>query len=158
MEVRNRLTFLDEQTKAPDTKIKMSSNELAQKRTSMAEDRTRKAGDRTDWAEDRTEWAKKRTLMANKRTFLAYIRTAIVVASLAKNESISAFAFIGIIFVSLALLDYLYTEKMIQDEIIKEKEKKAESNLNFGYVMSWVQIIYPVLIAGIALYVLGIYS
>jgi hypothetical protein len=150
MEVRNRLTFLDEQTKAQDTNIKVSSNVLAQKRTSMAEDRT-------EWAEDRTEWAKKRTLMANKRTFLAYIRTAIIVASLAKNESISAFAFIGIIFVSLALIDYLYTEKMIQDEIIKD-EKKAESNLNFGYVMSWVQIIYPVLIAGIALYVLGIYS
>ena len=157
MEVRNRLTFLDEQSKAPDMNIKVSSNVLAQKRTSMAGDRTEWAEDRTEWAEDRTEWAKKRTLMANKRTFLAYIRTAIVVASLAKNESISAFAFIGIIFVSLALLDYLYTEKMIQDEIIKD-EKKAESKLNFGYVMSWVQIIYPVLIAGIALYVLGIYS
>ena len=157
MEVRNRLTFLDEQPKAQDMKIKMSSNELAQKRTYMAGDRTEWAEDRTEWAEDRTEWAKKRTLMANKRTFLAYIRTAIIVASLAKNESISAFAFIGIIFVSLALFDYLYTEKMIQDEIIKD-EKKAESKLNCGYVMSWVQIIYPVLIAGIALYVLGIYS
>lgn len=152
---RNRLTFLDEQLNllsldpSKDPPQPPTSQELAAKRTILAGNRTILAGDRTEWAERRTEWAEKRTIMANKRTFLSYIRTAITIATLAKNENVPIFAVIGIIFVSMALIDYVYTES----GTIVLKEKKA-----FDKVMYFLQFVTPFLIAIVSLVVLGFYS
>ena len=119
--MRNRLTFLDPSPSESDSEpithaVQMRTDEerLADFNKSTAkaktEDKpgTQMALERTKEANERTEMATVRTDLANKRTLLAYVRTALVVAGLAKKEENSAIALVGLVFIGLAMIDYLY--------------------------------------------------
>ncbi len=98
------------------------------------------------------ELAEVRTRMANKRTFLAYIRTALSVAAIAKSYDDNIFGIIGIVFVCVALLDYFYTDITIQNPI------KGACWDAFGkQAVNIFQLIYPVLVAIVSFYVLGLH-
>ena len=98
------------------------------------------------------ELAELRTRMANKRTFLAYIRTALAVAAVAKSYDNNIFGIIGIIFVSIALMDYFYIDITMKNEI------KGKCWDAFGkQAVNIFQIMYPVLVAILSFYVLGLH-
>ena len=164
--MRNRLTFLDpspsENEKTPinhtvqlirtdedraeqyQASIKDAKDESASVGTKMALERTKEANERTEMAEVRTD-------LANKRTLLAYVRTAIGVAGLAKKEENSAIALIGLVFIGLAMIDYMYHYFDVHPPKRCKLPKMCDS---FVYVLS---ICIPVIVAIVAMYVLGLY-
>ena len=119
--IRNRLTFLDpspsENESTPITHaVQMRTDEerLADFNKSTAKAKeddkvgTQMALERTKEANERTEMASVRTDLANKRTLLAYVRTAAVFAGMARTEGNSTIAMIGLVFIGLAMIDYIY--------------------------------------------------
>lgn len=112
---------------------------------------TKMALERTIEANERTEMAAVRTDLANKRTLLAYVRTALAVAALAKKEDSSVIAITGLVFIGLAMIDYFYHYY----DIHPPKRCKLPAMCNtFVYVLS---IGIPVIVAIVAMYVLGLY-
>ena len=164
--MRNRLTFLDpspsENEKTPiDHAVQLIRT--TEDRTAQYEDSirgaensqsqgTKMALERTKEASERTEMAEVRTDLANKRTLLAYVRTAIVVAGLAKNEENSAIALTGLVFIGLAMIDYMYHYFDVHPSKRCKLPKMCDS---FVYVLS---ICIPVIVAIVAMYVLGLYA
>jgi uncharacterized membrane protein YidH (DUF202 family) len=162
--IRNRLTFLDpspsENESTPIThavqmlrtdeartdqyeaSIKDAKDEKASVNTKMALERTTEANERTEMASVRTD-------LANKRTLLAYVRTAIGVAGLAKKEENSAIALIGLVFIGLAMIDYVYHYFDVHPRC-----KLPKMCNRFVYVLS---ICIPIIVAIVAMYVLGLY-
>ena len=163
--IRNRLTFLDpspsENESTPITHavqmIRSDEERLSDFNKSTAkakeEDKpgTQMALERTKEANERTEMASVRTDLANKRTLLAYVRTAIGVAGLAKKEENSAIALIGLVFIGLAMIDYMYHYFDVHPPKRCKLPKMCDS---FVYVLS---ICIPIIVAIVAMYVLGLY-
>ena len=112
---------------------------------------TQMALERTKEANERTEMATVRTDLANKRTLLAYVRTALVVAGLAKKEENSAIALVGLVFIGLAMIDYLYHYFDVHPPQRCNLPKWADSIV---YILS---VGIPVIVAIVAMYVLGLY-
>lgn len=163
--MRNRLTFLDPSPSESDSEpithavqmIRSDEERLADfnKSTAGAEKDT-KAGtqmalERTKEANERTEMATVRTDLANKRTLLAYVRTALVVAGLAKKEENSAIALVGLVFIGLAMIDYLYHYFDVHPPPRCNLPKWADSIVYILYVG------IPIIVAIVAMYVLGLY-
>jgi len=162
--MRNRLTFLDPSPSESDSEpithaVQMRTDEerLADFNKSTAkaktEDKpgTQMALERTKEANERTEMATVRTDLANKRTLLAYVRTALVVAGLAKKEENSAIALVGLVFIGLAMIDYLYHYFDVHPPQRCNLPKWADSIV---YILS---VGIPVIVAIVAMYVLGLY-
>jgi len=164
--IRNRLTFLDpspsENESTPITHavqmVRTDEERLADFNKSTAKAKeddkvgTQMALERTKEANERTEMASVRTDLANKRTLLAYVRTAIGVAGLAKKEENSAIALIGLVFIGLAMIDYMYHYFDVHPPKRCKLPKMCDS---FVYVLS---ICIPVIVAIVAMYVLGLYA
>jgi len=164
--IRNRLTFLDpspsENESTPITHavqmVRTDEERLADFNKSTAKSKeddkvgTQMALERTKEANERTEMASVRTDLANKRTLLAYVRTAIGVAGLAKKEENSAIALIGLVFIGLAMIDYMYHYFDVHPPKRCKLPKMCDS---FVYVLS---ICIPVIVAIVAMYVLGLYA
>ena len=164
--MRNRLTFLDpspsENEKTPinhtvqlirtdddraeqyEASIKDADDPNAKANTKMALERTKEANERTEMATVRTD-------LANKRTLLAYVRTALAVAALAKKEENGNIALTGLVFIGLAMLDYLYHYFDVHHPPRCNLPKWADSIV---YILS---IGIPVIVAIVAMYVLGLY-
>lgn len=163
--MRNRLTFLDptpgENEKTPINHtvqlIRTDEDRKEQYEASIKDAKdtanvgTKMALERTKEANERTEMAEVRTDLANKRTLLAYVRTAIGVAGLAKKEENSAIALIGLVFIGLAMIDYMYHYFDVHPPKRCKLPKMCDS---FVYVLS---ICIPVIVAIVAMYVLGLY-
>ena len=163
--IRNRLTFLDpspsenESTPITHAVQMIRSDETRNKEYEASiEDaqgnkpvNTKMALERTKEANERTEMASVRTDLANKRTLLAYVRTAIGVAGLAKKEENSAIALIGLVFIGLAMIDYMYHYFDVHPPKRCKLPKMCDS---FVYVLS---ICIPIIVAIVAMYVLGLY-
>ena len=162
--IRNRLTFLDpspsENESTPITHaVQMRTDEkrLEDFNKSIAnakdEDKpgTQMALERTKEANERTEWAGVRTDLANKRTLLAYVRTAAVVAGMARTEGNSTIAIIGLVFIGLAMIDYIYQYFKVYPSTRCTLPRMCDS---FVYVLSFC---IPVIVAIVAMYVLGLY-
>lgn len=109
-------------------------------------DNTKMALERTKEANERTEWALIRTEMANRRTLMAYVRTALAVAALSRSEDSSFIAVVGIIFIVMALMDYMYV-------YLKSYGKGEKLCLAFMWIITTLA---PVLVAGISIYALGL--
>jgi uncharacterized membrane protein YidH (DUF202 family) len=163
--IRNRLTFLDpspsENESTPITHaVEMVRTDEARNKEYEASIEGAKDSDskgtimaleRTKEANERTEMASVRTDLANKRTLLAYVRTAIGVAGLAKKEENSAIALIGLVFIGLAMIDYMYH----YFDVHPPKRCKLPKMCNsFVYVLS---ICIPIIVAIVAMYVLGLF-
>lgn len=164
--IRNRLTFLDpspsendstpithavQMIRTEDDRNKEYKAAIDSTEDPNANSNTIMALERTKEANERTEWAKERTDLANKRTLLAYVRTAITVAVLAKKEENPAIALTGLVFIGLAMIDYIYHHFVVHPP----KTCKLPSMCDrFVYVLS---ICIPVIVAIVAMYVLGLY-
>lgn len=152
--MRQRLSFLDPPTEAeplvvelrPPDKREEEFKEAVQKEkpngTEMAVERTKLADDRTDLAIVRTD-------LANKRTLLSYVRTAITVALLAQKQNNSNISIAGIVFISLAFVDYLYHYFWVHPSRFSLPSK-------FDKGLYSIMTFFPVIVAVIAIYVLGL--
>lgn len=164
--MRNRLTFLDPSPSESDSEpithavqmLRTDEDRLKDfKNSTMGAEKDTKVGtqmalERTKEANERTEMASVRTDLANKRTLLAYVRTALAVASLAKKEESSLIAITGLVFIGLAMIDYMYH----YFDVHPPKRCKLPAMCNsFVYVLS---IGIPVIVAIVAMYVLGMYA
>ena len=156
--MRNRLTFLDPSPSESDSEpithavqmIRSDEERLADfNKSTMGAGKDTKAG--TQMALERTEMATVRTDLPNKRTLLAYVRTALVVAGLAKKEENSAIALVGLVFIGLAMIDYLYHYFDVHPPPRCNLPKWADSIV---YILS---VGIPVIVAIVAMYVLGLY-
>jgi len=105
--------------------------------------------ERTKLADDRTDLAIVRTDLANKRTLLAYVRTAISVAVLAQKQDNSLISIAGIVFISLAFVDYLYHYFWVHPGRFSLPSK-------FDKGVYGVMTFFPVIVAAVAVYVLGL--
>jgi len=108
--------------------------------TTMALERTKEANERTDWALIRTE-------MANRRTLMAYVRTALAIAALSRTEDSTFIAVVGIIFIAMALVDYMY---------VYFKSHGQGEKLPFITLMWLITTTAPVLVAAISIYALSL--
>ena len=109
---------------------------------------TQLALERTKLADDRTDLAILRTDLANKRTLLAYVRTAISVAVLSQKQYNSLISIGGFVFISLAFVDYLYHYFWVHPA-----EYSLPSKFDKG--LYGVMTFFPVIVAAVAVYVLG---
>jgi uncharacterized membrane protein YidH (DUF202 family) len=163
--MRSRLTFLDP---SPSETESVPINHAVQmirtdedrssdfKESTVGAEKDKKVGtkmalERTVEANERTEMASVRTDLANKRTLLAYVRTALGVAALVKKEENSTIALIGLVFIGLAMVDYMYHYFVVHPP----KRCKLPMRCNsFVYVLS---VGVPVIVAVVAMYALGLY-
>ncbi len=161
--IRQRLTFLDPPGENEDTPIHAVQMRSDDERESDfnasvkdAKDEkqvgTKMALERTIEANERTEMAIVKTELANKRTLLAYVRTALAISTLAKKEDNSLIAIIGLIFISLAMVDYLYNYFDVHPS------KRCKLPTMCSRVIYVLSIGTPVIVAIVAMYVLGIYT
>ena len=152
--MRQRLSFLETEEiplivelrppnqRAADFKTALEPPEEGPINTQLAVERTKLADDRTDLAIVRTD-------LANKRTLLAYVRTAISVAVLAQKQENSLISIAGIVFISLAFVDYLYHFFWVHPGRIS-----LPSKIDKGLYA--VMTFFPVIVAAVAVYVLGL--
>ena len=150
--MRQRLSFLEPEAeavvelrppeqRAADFKTALEPPEEGPINTQLALERTKLADDRTDLAILRTD-------LANKRTLLAYVRTAISVAVLAQKQENSLISIAGIVFISLAFVDYMYHYFWVHPGSFSLPSK-------FDKVLYGVMTFFPVIVAAVAVYVLG---
>jgi len=149
MSRKKRVSFLDPtyymSVRTDDVRSKefdsaiLNADTSEKKGTIMALERTKEANERTEWALIRTE-------MANRRTLMAYVRTALAVAALSRSEDSSFIAVVGIIFIVMAFMDYMYV-------YLKSYGKGEKLVLAFMWIITTLA---PVLVAGISIYALGL--
>lgn len=149
MSRKKRVSFLDPtyymSVRTDDVRSKefdsaiLNADTSEKKGTIMALERTKEANERTEWALIRTE-------MANRRTLMAYVRTALAVAALSRSEDSSFIAVVGIIFIAMAILDYIY--------VYFESHAQMQKYIYTLIFMRGVTTLAPVLVAGISIYAL----
>ncbi len=146
MSRKKRVSFLDPtyytSVRTDDDRIKEFKTAADSKNgTAMALERTIEANERTEWALIRTE-------MANRRTLMAYVRTALAIAALSRSEDSSFIAVVGIIFIVMALMDYMY--------VYFESHAQMQKYIYTLIFMRVITTVAPVLVAGISIYALGL--
>lgn len=149
MSRKKRVSFLDPtyymSVRTEDVRSKefdsaiLNADKSEKKGTIMALERTKEANERTDWALIRTE-------MANRRTLMAYVRTALAIAALSRSEDSSFIAVVGIIFISMALIDYMYV-------YLKSHGQGEECPVTLMWLITTTA---PVLVAVISIYALSL--
>lgn len=151
---RQRLSFLESEAEPlvlelrPPEERKQSFEQAQIPPLDKGPINTQLALERTKLADDRTDLAILRTDLANKRTLLAYVRTAISVAVLAQKQNNSLISIAGIVFISLAFVDYLYHYFWVHPA-----EYSLPSKFDKG--LYGVMTFFPVIVAAVAVYVLG---
>ena len=149
MSRKKRVSFLD-----PTYYMSVRTDDVRSKEFDLAiTDKTENKGtimalERTKEANERTEWALIRTEMANRRTLMAYVRTALAIAALSRSEDSSFIAVVGIIFIVMALTDYMY--------VYFESHAQMQKYIYTLMLMRLVTTLAPVLVAGISIYSLGL--
>ena len=144
MSRKKRVSFLDPtyymSVRTNDERNDQFKNAVkSENSTTMALERTKEANERTDWALIRTE-------MANRRTLMAYVRTALAIAALSRTEDSTFIAVVGIIFISMALIDYMYV-------YLKSHGQGEELPVTLMWLITTTA---PVLVAAISIYALSL--
>jgi hypothetical protein len=152
--VRQRLSFLEAEEEPLVVEFRSSKDreddfEAALKPPNEGPINTQLALERTKLADDRPDLAILRTDLANKRTLLAYVRTAISVAVLAQKQNNSLISIAGIVFITLAFVDYLYHYFWVHPA-------KYSLPSKFDKWLYSVMTFFPVIVAAVAVYVLGL--
>jgi hypothetical protein len=151
--MRQRLSFLEPEAEPLVVELRPPEQRVEDFNTAQIPPKeglinTQLALERTKLADDRTDLAILRTDLANKRTLLAYVRTAISVAVLAQKQNNSLISIAGIVFISLAFVDYLYHYFWVHPA-----EYSLPSKFDKG--LYGVMTFFPVIVAAVAVYVLG---
>jgi len=149
--MRQRLSFLESEEEPLVLELRPTDarNDEFKAATEGKPNNTNMALERTKLADDRTDLAIVRTDLANKRTLLAYVRTAISVAVLAQKQDNSLISNAGIVFISLAFVDYLYHYFWVHPGRFSLPSK-------FDKGVYGVMTFFPVIVAAVAVYVLGL--